>query len=176
MTAEVNRVVDRAIVIGCPGAGKSTFSRRLRDLTGLPLHYLDMLWHLPDGSSVSREKFDAALEQILSDDRWIIDGNYSRTLERRLEKCDTVYLFDLPVEICVAGAAARIGRQREDLPWLETVFDEEFRKYILNFPKENLPEIYNLLDKYKNTTNIYIFKSHEEADRYLDRLSDEITR
>ena len=43
----------KALVIGSPGAGKSTFARRLRDASGLPLHYLDMLWHRPDGTNVS---------------------------------------------------------------------------------------------------------------------------
>ena len=55
----------KVIVIGCCGAGKSTFARKLRDLTGLPLHYLDMIWHKPDRTNVSREEFDAALQNIL---------------------------------------------------------------------------------------------------------------
>ena len=62
----------KAIVIGCPGGGKSTFAQRLRDLTGLPLYYLDMLWHRPDGTNVSREEFDAGLGRILREDMpWV---------------------------------------------------------------------------------------------------------
>ena len=38
----------KIIIIGCPGAGKSTFARKLRDDTNLPLYYLDMLWHKED--------------------------------------------------------------------------------------------------------------------------------
>ncbi len=53
--------MERAIVIGCPGAGKSVFSRKLRDVSGLPLFYLDMIWHRPDKTNVPREAFDAAL-------------------------------------------------------------------------------------------------------------------
>lgn len=71
----------RAMVIGCPGAGKSTFARKLRDITGLPLYYLDMLWHKPDKTNISREEFDRKLSVILEKDKWIIDGNYQRTLE-----------------------------------------------------------------------------------------------
>ena len=109
----------RVLIIGCPGAGKSTFARRLRDCVGLPLHYLDQLWHRPDGSTRSRPEFDARLAEILCQDRWIIDGNYLRTLERRLERCDTVFLLDYPLEVCLAGAAARIGLPREGIPWFE---------------------------------------------------------
>ena len=86
----------KTIVIGSPGAGKSTFARKLRDVTGLPLYYLDMLWHKPDQTTISREMFDAQLNEILKKDRWIIDGNYQRTLEMRLKACDTVFLLDFP--------------------------------------------------------------------------------
>ena len=94
----------RAVVIGCSGSGKSVFSRKLRDTTGLSLYYLDMIWHKPDGTNISREEFDKQLDSIISRDSWIIDGNYQRTLETRIKACDTVFLFDLPTEICIEGA------------------------------------------------------------------------
>ena len=56
---------DKAIVIGCPGAGKSTFARRLRDETSLPLYYLDMVWHWPDKTTISRGEFEERLREIL---------------------------------------------------------------------------------------------------------------
>ena len=49
------RMFEKIIVIGCPGAGKSTFARRLRDETGLPLYYLDLLWHRPDRTTAGRD-------------------------------------------------------------------------------------------------------------------------
>ena len=156
----------RVIVIGSSGSGKSTFARRLRDITGLPLYYLDMIWHKPDKTNISKEEFDKRLDEILSEDRWIIDGNYQRTLEARLKKCDTVFLFDLPVEVCLAGAKARIGTKREDMPWTETELDDDFRQWIVDFPQKQLPEIYGLLEKY-NDKNIVVFKSRQEAETYL---------
>ncbi len=156
----------RVIVIGSSGSGKSTFARRLRDITGLPLYYLDMIWHKPDKTNISKEEFDKRLDDILSEDRWIIDGNYQRTLEARLKKCDTVFLFDLPVEVCLAGAKARIGTKREDMPWTETELDDDFRQWIVDFPQKQLPEIYGLLEKY-NDKNIVVFKSRQEAETYL---------
>ena len=48
----------KVIIIGCPGAGKSTFARKLKDRTGLPLFYLDMIWHKADGTNISRDEFD----------------------------------------------------------------------------------------------------------------------
>lgn len=78
----------KAIVIGCPGSGKSTFARKMRDTVGLPLYYLDMLWHKTDKTNISAEEFDAALNDIVMQDKWIIDGNYQRTLEIRIKNCE----------------------------------------------------------------------------------------
>lgn len=161
----------KAIVIGCPGSGKSTFARKLQKATGLPLFYLDMLWHRPDQTNISTEEFDVRLSEILQTERWIIDGNYNRTLEMRLRECDTVFLMDYPLEVCLAGAAARIGQKREDLPWVETEFDPEFHQYILDFPKDQLPQIYETLAKYRDSKHIVIFHSRAEADDYLSQLN-----
>ena len=157
----------KVLVIGSPGAGKSTFSRRLKEKTGLPLYYLDMIWHLSDKTNVAKEEFDAKLEEILKMDRWIIDGNYSRTLEMRMEICDTVFLLDYPLDVCLAGAKERIGKKREDMPWVEEELDEGFKQWIMEFPVTKLPRLYQMLDKYKNGRKIVIFHSRQEADDYF---------
>ena len=158
--------MQRAIVIGCPGAGKSTFARKLRARTGLPLYYLDMLWHRPDRTNVSRQAFDAALSAILATDRWIIDGNYQRTLEMRLQACNAVFFLDYPLPLCLAGAQERIGTKREDMPWVETEFDPEFKQWIEEFPKTQLPGIRELLGRYAHK-EIHTFHSRREADAWL---------
>lgn len=161
---------DRAIVIGCPGAGKSTFARRLRDETDLPLYYLDNLWHKPDKTTVSRDEFDKRLGEIVLRDKWIIDGNYGRTLETRFQFCDTVFLLDLPTEECLAGVESRIGKPREDMPWVEAEFDEEFRQWILDFPQNEMPKVYEMIDKYRSEKNIYIFHSRDDVENYLAKV------
>ncbi|MEY8262387.1 adenylate kinase [Oscillospiraceae bacterium 50-60] len=162
-------MLERIIVIGCPGAGKSTLARRLRDETGLPLYYLDMIWHKPDQTTVSRDEFDSRLREIVSGDKWIVDGNYGRTLEMRFQFCDTVFLLDLPADECLTAAESRIGKPREDLPWLETEFDEEFRQWILNFSRNELPTVYRLIDRYRGEKDIYIFYSRDDIERYLEK-------
>lgn len=158
----------RILVIGSPGAGKSTFARKLRDQTGLPLYYLDMIFHNPDRTTVSREIFDEKLSEILKTNEWIIDGNYQRTLPLRFEKCTEVFFFDLPVEECLQGAASRIGQKREDLPWVEEEFDPEFRQYILDFSRDQLPKIYQLIELYADVKKITVFHTRQEADAWLE--------
>ncbi len=159
----------KVIVIGCPGSGKTTFAEKLNRCTGLPLYYLDAIWHKPDKTHIPREDFDQRISEIFNTSKWIIDGNYKRTIEIRLKECDTVFLFDLPTEICIQGATERIGKGRYEMPWIETELDPEFKKFIEDFPKDTLPYIYELLEKYKTEKQIIIFKSREEADEFIKR-------
>ncbi len=160
----------KIMIIGSPGSGKSTFARKLRDATDLPLYYLDMIYHRADGTSVSREEFDGKLSELTEKNEWIIDGNYNRTLEMRFEKCDTVFLFDIPTDVCLQGAESRIGKVREDLPWVENEFDEEFKQFIIEFPENKLPKIYHLIEKYEHDVHIVIFKSREESEAFINKL------
>ncbi len=157
----------RVLVIGPSGAGKSTFARALRDRTGLPLIYLDMLWHRPDKTHITREEFDERLAALLEGPEWIMDGDYSRTLETRLRAADTVFLLDYPVEVCLSGVESRRGKPREDMPWIETEEDPEFTAWIRSFPTEKLPETYKLLKKYREGREIHVFHCREDADMWL---------
>lgn len=160
-------MLQKVIIIGCSGAGKSTFARALSEKTHLPLYYLDRLWHNPDRTTIDRESFDNKLKEIILEDKWIIDGNYGRTLEMRIQSCEVIFFLDFPVEECLAGAKSRIGKQRVDMPWIETEFDEEFRQWIIDFPKKELPMVYELLDRYKGEKSIYTFRSRADIEDYL---------
>lgn len=159
--------MEKVIIIGCPGAGKSTFARKLKEKTGLPLFYLDMIWHKPDGTNISRDEFDGKIKEIMKKKQWILDGNYIRTLEMRLKECDTVFLLDYPLELCLEGASSRIGKERPDMPWIESELDLEFRQFIVDFPRDSLPKIYELLKKYEKEKELHIFRKREDAEEYL---------
>ena len=159
--------MEKVIIIGCPGAGKSTFARKLKEKTGLPLFYLDMIWHKADGTNISRDEFDGKIKEIMKKKQWILDGNYIRTLEMRLKECDTVFLLDYPLELCLEGASSRIGKERPDMPWIESELDLEFRQFIVDFPRDSLPKIYELLKKYEKEKELHIFRKREDAEEYL---------
>ena len=156
----------KAIVIGCPGSGKTTFAEGLSKKTEIQLFYLDAVWHKPDKTHIPREEFDVKIGEILAKESWIIDGNYQRTLDMRMAAADTVFLFDLPSEVCLAGAIARLGKVRREMPWIDTELDRDFKREIEEFGSKNLPKIYELLEKYKDKS-ITVFKSRKEADDFL---------
>ena len=163
----------KAIIIGCPGSGKTTFAERLSAITKLPVHHLDAIWHKPDGSHIPREDFDAHLSEIFAAPEWIIDGNYSRTIPMRLEKCDTVFYLDYPRLVCFFGVVRRVlgslGKTRPDMAeGCPERFDLEFLKFVWNFRKKKRAGILALLEG--ANAEIHIFRSRKEAKRYLDGM------
>ena len=131
------KIMKKVIVIGCPGSGKTTFAEKLNKCTGLPLYYLDAIWHKPDKTHISRDEFDERIREIFNTHEWIIDGNYNRTIEMRLQQCDTVFLFDLPTDVCLQGAKERLGKGRYDLPWIEKESETEFEGFIKEFAEKS---------------------------------------
>ena len=156
----------KVIVIGCPGSGKSTVSRALHNKTGIPLYHLDMMYWNADKTTVEKSVFLERLSDVLEKDEWIIDGNYSSTMELRMAACDTVIFLDYPLDICLDGIRERRGKPRSDMPWIETEEDAEFIEFIKNYNEQQKPKVLELLQKYSDK-NIIIFKSREQADEFF---------
>ena len=159
----------KIIVIGCPGSGKSTVSRALHNKTGIPLYHLDMMYWNTDKTTVENSVFLERLSAVLEKDEWIIDGNYSSTMELRMAACDTVIFLDYPLDVCLDGIKERRGKPRSDMPWIETEEGEEFIEFIRNYNEQQKPKVLELLEKY-NDKNIVIFKSREQADEFVRQI------
>ncbi len=165
--------MEKIVVIGCPGSGKSTLSVKLSQITGMPLYHLDMMNWNPDRTTVSRVIFRQRLAQVLERDRWIIDGNYASTMEMRLAACDTVIFLDYPTDVCIDGIRSRRGKPRQDMPWVESddEEDDEFIRFVESYNDVSRPKVYELLRKCGGEVNIVILSSRAEAERYLESLS-----
>ena len=159
----------KIMIIGCCGSGKTTLAKKLSNKLNLPLIHLDKLNWRDNWKNISKEEFDDLLWAEVVKSTWIIDGNYGRTLEMRIQWCEAIFLLDFPVEECLVGAKSRIGKQRVDMPWIETEFDEEFKQWIMDFPKNELPIVYELLDRYKGEKSIYVFHSRADIEDYLSK-------
>ena len=157
--------MNRILIIGSPGAGKSTFAKKLAKRTGIPLYHLDLIWFHDNGDMESREIFDKKLQEILETERWIVDGYYPRTLQHRLKFADTVFFFDLPEDVCLEGAKQRLGAKRDDNPVYETELNESLKERILTFRIFNTPYIEDLLDDFEG--KIIRFHSREEIENWL---------
>lgn len=164
----------RIMVIGCPGSGKSTFSRELHSITGIPLFHLDMMNWNADRTTVDKAVFRERLSDTIKKSEWIIDGNYGSTIELRLKECDTVIFLDYPLEICLEGIKERRGKERTNMPWVEAEDEEdaEFIEFIKNYNSQSRPQVMELLDKY-SYKKIIIFRNRDEANEFLKQMEKE---
>lgn len=159
----------KIIVIGCPGSGKSTFSKALHEITKIPLIHLDMLYWDADKTTCEKTVFLEKLSKTLQGDEWIIDGNFASTMELRMSACDTVFFLDYATSVCLDGIRERKGKPRSDIPWTETQDDQEFIEFIKNYELQNRPAVLKLLDKYRSK-DIHVFSSREQAEEFLHRI------
>ena len=161
--------MNKIIIIGCPGSGKSYFSKELAKKTNFPLYHLDLLYWNKDKTIIEKSIFLEKVRSIFKNDNWIIDGNYQSSMEERIIECDTIFFLDYDLDVCLKGISERFGKPRSDLPWIEEEYDEEFINYIKNFQVLKRPEILILLEKYQDK-KIYIFKDRIESVNFLENL------
>ena len=167
--------MERVMIIGCGGAGKSTLARKLGEKTGLPVVHLDQIWWEPGNwQHLEKPEFDERLCAEMEKEKWILDGNFNRTIEARLEKCDTVIYLDYPRIVCLKNWLGRVirnwGRARQDMgegcaEW----FDPEMAKWIWSFNKQNRKRYYALLSGAKDK-QVIILRSRRQAEKFLKTL------
>lgn len=159
----------RAIILGPYGAGKSTFARNLHDKTEIPLYFLDNIWFLPNESHIDPFVFESRVYALMQQDRWIIEGNYLSSIEARMARCDTIFLLDIPPNVCVEGLKARAGKKTESRPFIEKP-DAGIIAATRRFRENAMPNIYDLIRRYGRNREVHIFHSRREADDFLQNL------
>ena len=166
--------MERVVIIGCGGAGKSTLARSLGEKTGLPVIHLDKLFWKPGWVEMPKEEFDQLLRQEMAKEKWIMDGNFNRTMPQRIERCDTVIYLDVSRYACLRGVAKRIltthGTVRPDMgDGCPERFDLEFLKWVWNFNKNKRQRYYDMLSALEDK-QVFILKSRREVRAFLESL------
>jgi len=168
------------IVIGCGGAGKSTFPRRLGEILKIPVFHLDKYFWKSGWERVSREEFINAQEAILGQPQWIVDGNYGGTLDNRISKADVIVFFDFPMLLCLWGAVRRwalyyiLGHERPDMTaGNHEKLDIEYVSWILNYRQTRRAGILQSLSHLSGNKEVVVFRSRTEVETFLRDISCE---
>jgi len=169
--------MQRILVMGSSGSGKSTFSKRLSAITGIPIVSLDALFWKPGWVESDRVEFRERLTEAARQPRWIMDGNFgSHLVELRRDACDTVIWFDLPRATCMLGILMRIARsygqvRPEMAEGCPEKIDLEFFRYVWTFREKQRPALLGYLERLRPDQTLVCFTDRAQADRYLSDLA-----
>ena len=169
--------MQRILVMGSSGSGKSTFARRLCDATGLPFVSLDALFWKPGWQQSELSEFDAKVIAATNQPRWVMDGNYTnRTGELRRERADAIFWFDLPRRTCMIGILGRIatsyGQVRPEMAeGCPEKIDFEFFHYVWTYRNRQRPKLLKYFEGLRPDQAFVCFTARAQADRYLAEIA-----
>ena len=166
--------MERILIIGCGGAGKSTLARQLGDQLNLPVVHLDKLFWHPGWVESPKEEIDEKIRAEMEKPQWIMDGNYNRTLPERIKHCDTIIYLDFSRVACLLGVLKRVittyGTVRPDMgDGCPERFDLEFLKWVWNYNKDKRESNYRLLNETEGVETI-VLKNRRMVKRFIQSL------
>ncbi|TJY43851.1 DNA topology modulation protein [Cohnella pontilimi] len=167
--------MNRILVIGSAGSGKSTLSQELNKATNLPIIHLDRYYWKPSWVPTPNEEWDHFVEEAAKQERWIIDGNYSRTIDLRLKRADTVIFLDMPRILCIYRIIKRRikyhGKTRPDLnEECPEKLDWAFFVWVWNYKKRSRPKIIKALETVKDQKQVIILSTRKQVNEFIDRM------
>lgn len=169
--------MNKVLIIGSGGAGKSTLSRRLSQVLNLQVIHLDSLYWSPGWIEMPKAKWKETIEGLLNQDSWIMDGNYSGTLDLRLKACDTVIFLDIARPICLWRLFKRQmlyrKKGRPDMAQgCPERFNIEFIIWVWNYRKRTRPKVIEKLRENSKSKNVIWLRSKAEVERFLAMAKD----
>lgn len=166
--------MERIVIIGCGGAGKSTLARQLGEKLDIPVVHLDKLFWRPGWVQVSKEEFDKLHREALAREKWIMDGNFDRTMAERITRSDTVIYLDFSRFACLMGVLKRVfttyGKVRPDMgEGCPERIDWEFLKWVWDFNKNKREKNYRLLNEAEGKETI-VLKNRRAVKKFLEQV------
>jgi len=172
----------RIMVIGISsGVGKSTFARRLGDALDINVYHLDVLYWKPNWVEATYEEFSEAQQEIVNQNQWIIEGNYSNTFKIREEHADTIIYLELPLYNCLFRVVKRwlmnIGKTRIDMgKGCKEKLDWEFIKFIYTtyYPrKKKMQKRFQSFQGSNAPKKIITLTNKQEINSFMEKINQE---
>jgi len=167
--------MQRVAIVGCGGSGKSTLARRIGARTGLPVVHLDRHFWSPGWVETPRADWARTVGRLAEEDRWVIDGNYGGTMERRFERADTIVFLDFPRWLCLLRIVRRRirfrGRTRPDLtPGCPERIDRQFLAYVWGYRATRRAGVLERLARASRGRRVEVLRNPRDVDAFLARL------
>lgn len=179
LVPEIN--MQKILVIGSGGAGKSTFSRRLGKILNIEVVHLDTLYWNPGWIETPKLEWRRIVEELLKRDSWIIDGNYSGTLAIRVDACDTVIFLDVARPICIWRVLKRMilyrSRGRPDMAeGCRESFNLQFIRWIWEYPERTRPKVLKLIKESSQNKDVIRLRKQSDIEIFLASVEAKLGR
>ena len=170
--------MQRVLVMGSSGSGKSTFARGLSDITGIPTVSIDALFWKPGWVESERAEFERRMIEAAQQPRWIMDGNFTThgAGELRRQLADTIIWFDLPRSTCMFGILGRIagsyGQVRPEMAeGCPEKIDLEFFRYVWTYRQQQRPKLLDYFQGLRADQSLVCFTDRTQANAYLEDVA-----
>ncbi len=159
--------MQRILVIGSPGAGKSTLASRIAERLALPLIHLDREYFGPGWATPTKPEWRERVRALAARPAWVMDGNYASTFDLRVPRATAIVWLDLPRWQCLLSVLWRVarnyGRIRPDLgPGCIERFDRSFMRWIWTYPRTMRPRTARMLERLRPDQRVYVLRSRSE--------------
>ena len=167
--------MQRILIIGCPGGGKTTFAKSLGAKLSIPVYHLDKYFWKENWTPIPQDEFRKIQNELMQENRWIIDGNFTKSIDNRIIAADTIILFDFPKVINIWRTLKRFlrhfgavrtdmgGGNKEALQWVHI-------KYILTFPRKEFRAKITELTVGKR---VIVLRNSEDVSRFFEGVQEQ---
>lgn len=166
---------NRISIIGGSGSGKSTLATILSKELKIPAIHLDSINYNANWVEVDRNKRDSIIEAKAKEEKWIIDGNYNKTLKERLDKSDLVIWLDYSSFAHLRGFLKRLikysNKDKPELPGCKERFNFTFIKYVLTYNRKKRSQVLQILDNVPSE-KMLIFKKQKDLNNWLKKYTN----
>ena len=169
--------MNRVVVFGKPGGGKSTLSRKLSAVTGIKLCPLDLIEYKQNGDRVSPEEYSKKHADLIGSDSWIIEGlGTLKSFWLRVDAADTLIYVDLPYYVHYWWVTKRLLKsfivKPEGWPEGSSVLKGTLAswKYLRLSPKFWTPELFEEIQYCGKGKDIYRITSVKEINNFVKQF------
>jgi adenylate kinase family enzyme len=170
-----NSHLRRILILGPSGSGKSTVGKKIGSILGIPTVHLDMHYWKPNWIETPKDEWLGKVKELISSKTWVMDGNYTSTLQMRVDVADTIIFLEATRRVSYFRVLIRYlrnrGKTRPDIT--EGCFekiDMEFIRYIWDYPRNRKPVILRFFEKLRASRNVYILRNQKEIEEFVRAL------
>ena len=171
--------MQRILVIGTTGSGKTTLARQLGQVLGLPHAEQDAWQWRPGWQEAPLEQFRAEVDAFTAQSAWVMDGNYTKAQDISWPRADTAVWLDYPAPVVFGRLLRRtLGRMwtREELwngnreQWSTLLASDGILRWFFRTHWQNRTRNRQKLARYPHL-DVVRLRSPTQTRRWVQRLA-----